>query len=100
LLLLAVGLTSALWCRRQGYTLYDFDVGLHLDIARWLLGPPTAGPEVSGAGWVPLTHVLIAPFAAVDSWWRSGLAGALPSALFFAITGSFFMETLLDCRLG
>jgi 4-amino-4-deoxy-L-arabinose transferase-like glycosyltransferase len=37
--------------------------------------------------------VLIAPLAAVDSWWRSGLAGALPSALFFAIAGSFLFAS-------
>jgi len=94
LLLLTAGLTAVLWCWRQGYTLYDIDAEMHLNIARRLLNPLTAGPEESGTGWLPLPHVLIAPFAAVDSWWRSGLAGALPSALYFAIAGSFlFVST-------
>lgn len=66
---------------------------MHLNIARRLLNPLTAGPEESGTGWLPLPHVLIAPLAAVDSWWRSGLAGALPSALYFAIAGSFLFAS-------
>jgi hypothetical protein len=93
LLLLAAGLTAALWCWRQGYTLYDIDAEMHLNIARRLLDPLTAGPEESGTGWLPLPHVLIARLAAVDSWWRSGLAGALPSALYFAIAGSFLFAS-------
>jgi hypothetical protein len=93
LLLLATGLTSALWCWRRGYTLYDIDAEMHLNIARGLLDPLTAGPELSGTGWLPLPHVLIAPFTAVNSWWRSGLAGALPSALYFAIMGSFLFAS-------
>jgi 4-amino-4-deoxy-L-arabinose transferase-like glycosyltransferase len=94
LLLLTAGLTSALWCWRQGYTLFDFDAEMHLNIARRLLDPLTAaGLQESGTGWLPLSHVLIAPLAAVDSWWRSGLAGALPSALYFAIAGSFLFAS-------
>ena len=94
LVLLATGLTSALWCWRRGYTLYDFDAEMHLNIARRLLDPLTAaGLEKSGTGWLPLPHVLIAPLAAVDSWWHSGLAGALPSALYFAIAGSFLFAS-------
>ena len=101
-LLLAAGLAAALWCWRQGYTLYDIEAEMHLNIARRLLDPLTAGPEESGTGWLPLPHVLIAPLAAVDSWswWRSGLAGALPSALYFAIAGSFLFASarrLFDC---
>jgi len=86
-------LTSALWCWRQSYTLYDFDAGLHLNIARRVFGPPAPGPGVSGTGWLPLPHMLMAPFAVVDAWRRSGLAGALPSALYFAIAGSFLFAS-------
>jgi hypothetical protein len=93
LLLLAAGLASALWCWRQGYTLYDSDAEMHLNIAHRLLDSLTSGPEESGTGWLPLPHVLIAPLAAVESWWRSGLAGALPSALYFAIAGSFLFAS-------
>jgi hypothetical protein len=82
------------WCWHQGYTLYDFGAEAHLNIARRLVDLLTAaGLEESGTGWLPLPHVLIAPLAAVNSWWHSGLAGALPSALYFAIAGSFLFAS-------
>ena len=57
LLLLAAGLTSAVWCWHQGYTLFDFDAEAHLNIARCLLDPLTAARlEESGTGWLPLPH--------------------------------------------
>ena len=42
-----------------------------------------------GTVWLPLPHLLIAPFAANDRLWRSGLAGAIPSAFCFVIGGAF-----------
>ncbi|HUP03080.1 MAG TPA: hypothetical protein VMU19_03765, partial [Bryobacteraceae bacterium] len=40
--------------------------------------------------WLPLPHLLMAPFAAVDSWWYSGIAAAPPAALCFVAGGLFF----------
>ena len=34
--------------------------------------------------WLPLPHLLLLPFVQKMSWWRSGVAGALPSMLCYA----------------
>ncbi len=39
--------------------------------------------------WLPLPHWLMLPFVRVDGWWRSGLAGAFPSAACFIAAGMF-----------
>ncbi len=42
-----------------------------------------------GTPWLPLPHLLTAPFAAVDAWWRSGIAAAIPAACAFVAGGLF-----------
>jgi len=34
-----------------------------------------------GSVWLPLPHVLLIPFVQIYSWWASGFAGVIPSAL-------------------
>jgi hypothetical protein len=89
LVLLAAGLTSSLWCWSRGYTLLDGDAEAHLNIARRLLDSRTPGPEQLGTGWLPLPHILLVPFTLRDSWWRSGIAGAVPSAAYLSLAGIF-----------
>jgi hypothetical protein len=36
-----------------------------------------------------LPHVLMLPFVARESWWRSGVAGAIPSSVGFVVAGAF-----------
>jgi len=89
ILLAALGLAAALWCWNRGYTLYDGDAEAHLNIARRILDSRTPGPEQIGTGWLPLPHLLMLPLAMHDAWWKNGLAGALPSAVYFAMAGAF-----------
>jgi hypothetical protein len=49
----------------------------------------TPGYDQIGTVWLPLTHWLMLPLVRVDDWWRSGLAGAIPSAACFVIAGMF-----------
>ena len=81
--------TSAWWCLNRGYVLYYGDAEAHLNIARRILDSRTPGPEQIGTGWLPLPHVLMIPFVIRDSWWRSGAAGAIPSAVCFVLAGTF-----------
>ena len=89
LLLTAISAAAVLWCASQGYTLYYGDAEAHLNIARRMLDSRTPGPEQLGTVWLPLPHVLMLPFVARDAWWRSGIAGAIPSAVGFVIAGAF-----------
>ena len=89
LLLAAISVTAVFWCSSRGYTLYYGDAEAHLNIARRILDSRSPGLEQFGTVWLPLPHLLMIPFAARDSWWRSGLAGAIPSAASFVIAGAF-----------
>jgi hypothetical protein len=88
--ILAVVSSIAAWISiRQGWPLLDGDAEAHLNIARRLFDSRTPGPEQIGTAWLPLPHILMAPFAMNDGWWKSGAAGALFSALCFVIAGAF-----------
>ncbi len=89
LLLAAISVAAVWWCSARGYTLYYGDAEAHLNIARRILDSRTPGPEQLGTVWLPLPHLLMIPFVARDSWWRSGWAGAIPSAASFVIAGTF-----------
>jgi hypothetical protein len=61
---------------------YDLPLGLgdaaaHLNIARRLVDTRSPGLLQFGTVWLPFAHAVMAPFAAIDSLWVSGLAGAL-----------------------
>jgi hypothetical protein len=88
-LLAIISFTAARWCFERGYTLYYGDAEAHLNIARRVLDSRTPGPEQLGTVWLPLPHVLLIPFVMKDAWWRSGLAGVIPSAACFVLAGAF-----------
>jgi hypothetical protein len=73
----------------HGYLLYYGDATAHLNIARRLLDSRTPGWGQVGTVWLPLPHLLMLPFAAVDSLWRTGLAGSIPAGACFVISGVF-----------
>jgi len=82
------------YCYSHGYILYYGDAEAHLNIARRVLDSQTPGYDEIGGVWLPLAHALLIPFASVDSWWRSGLAGAFPSAICFVIAGAFLFAAV------
>jgi len=88
----AIGSGAAWWCFARGYSLYYGDAEAHLNIARRILDSRTPGPDQIGTVWLPLPHVLLIPFVMHDDWWRSGLAGVLPSLACFVIAGMFLFS--------
>ncbi|HXS93433.1 MAG TPA: glycosyltransferase family 39 protein [Candidatus Limnocylindrales bacterium] len=92
--LCAVILASVWFFFSHGYTLYYGDAEAHLNIARRIVDSQTPGYDELGGVWLPLTHVLLIPFARVDSWWHSGIAGAMPSAICFVIAGCFLFAAV------
>src|SRR3954464_12068150 len=88
-LLAIYGALAAWFLWSRGYSYYFGDAEAHLNIARRIFDSRTPGPEQIGTVWLPLPHVLLMPFAMNDSWWRSGLAGVLPSAICFVLAGAF-----------
>lgn len=92
---LACLISISVWvCYSHGWILYSGDAEAHLNIARRVLDSQTPGYDEIGGVWLPLEHAILIPFARVDSWWRSGLAGAIPSAICFVIAGAFLFAAV------
>jgi hypothetical protein len=86
---------SAVWLTyAQGWTLYYGDADAHLMIARRVLDSKTPGYGQWGTAWLPLPHLLMLPFARIDSLWRNGLAGAIPVAACFVAAGCFLFTAV------
>ena len=88
-LLASISIAASWWCLARGYVLYYGDAEAHLNIARRILDSRTPGPEQIGTVWLPLPHALIVPLVMQDAWWRSGVAGIVPSAVCFVLAGTF-----------
>ncbi len=78
----------------HGWLLYYGDAEAHLNIARRIVDSRTPGYDQLGTVWLPLPHVLMLPWVRNDRLWRSGLAGAIPSALCFVAAGAFLFAAV------
>jgi hypothetical protein len=76
-----LALAALAWSLRHGALVMYGDAEAHLHIARRLFDSHRPGITQLGTVWLPLPHLLLLPFVAVDSWWRSGFAGAVPSGI-------------------
>src|SRR5882672_10882178 len=69
----AVLSAAAWWIYHTGSTLYYGDAEAHLNIARRLVDNRTPGIRQLGTTWLPLPHILLAPFVRNDWLWQTGL---------------------------
>ena len=79
---------------RSGSLLYYGDAEAHLDIARRVVDSKTPGWPQLGTTWLPLPHLLMLPLVRSDWLWRTGLAGAIPSAAAMAIGATFLFAAI------
>lgn len=88
---LVLAFLALLICTVRGWLLLYGDAVAHLGIARRILDARYPGLAQLGGVWLPLPHLLMAPFAQRMDWWQSGLAGAFPSmaAYLFAVVGCY-----------
>jgi hypothetical protein len=94
LLLAAWSSLAVLFIYGRGWVLYYGDSEAHLNIARRIFDSRTPGYDQIGTVWLPLLHVLLLPFAANDTLWRTGVAAAIPSAASFVAGGAFLYSTV------
>lgn len=80
---------GAWWAYASGSILYSGDAQAHLSISRSLVDSRTHSFQI-GNVWLPVLHLICAPFAENDFLWRSGLAGTIPVAACFLVAIIFF----------
>lgn len=74
-----LSLAAFLYYFQQDALLLYGDAVAHLHIARRVVDGRYPGPFELGTVWLPLPHLLLLPFVAVDWMWRTGVAGAVVS---------------------
>ncbi|MDR3765134.1 MAG: hypothetical protein P4M01_13685 [Acidobacteriota bacterium] len=77
----------------RGDILLYGDAVAHLNIARRLTDSRNAGWNQIGTVWLPLPHLLAAPFVAFSGLWRNGIGASIPSM------GAFILGVLGMYRL-
>jgi hypothetical protein len=85
---------AAAYVNYSGWTVYYGDAEAHLNIARRIIDSRQPGYEQIGTVWLPLPHLLMLPLVKNDALWRSGMAGAIPSAACFVCAGLFLYAAL------
>jgi hypothetical protein len=93
-LLAVLSVVATVFVNQSGWTLFYGDAESHLNIARRIVDSRTPGYDQIGTVWLPLLHVLTLPLVGNDSWWRSGLAGAIPSSACFVLAGIFLFAAM------
>ena len=83
---LVLGFIALLVCLQRGYLLLYGDAVAHLGIARRILDSRNPGLVQLGGVWLPLPHLLMAPFVQRMEWWQNGLAGAWPSLVCYILS--------------
>jgi hypothetical protein len=94
-----ISLLSFLYYLRHGDVLLYGDAVAHINIARRVFDSRTPGLLQLGTVWLPLPHLLMIPFLLIDSMWRTGIGGSIPSmiAYMFGTVGIF---RLVRCGLS
>ncbi len=77
----AASAIAVLWSWRHGAMINYGDAIAHLHIARRVFDSRLPRFSEFGSVWLPLPHILLLPFVQSYSWWATGLAGVVPSAL-------------------
>jgi hypothetical protein len=77
----AASVAAIVWSWRNGAFLNYGDAVAHLHIARRVFDARIPRLTELGSVWLPLPHLLLLPFVQIYSWWASGWAGVIPSAL-------------------
>jgi hypothetical protein len=87
----AASIAAIVWSWQNGAMLNYGDAVAHLHIARRVFDSHQPRLTQLGSVWLPLPHVLLLPFVQVYSWWASGWAGVVPSALaYFAACAGIY----------
>jgi GT2 family glycosyltransferase len=102
LLALLCGVAATWWASANHVVLAYGDAEAHLNIAKRVVSGLTPGLAQLGSVWLPLPHLLMAPFVANDGLWRTGLAGAVvgvPALVLLAVM-AFKLAHLLTGNVG
>jgi len=71
------------------------DAESHLNISKRVIHSLTPGLAQVGGIWLPLPHLLMVPFVAIEPLYRSGLAGSIVSGISFVVSCLYLFKTVM-----
>jgi hypothetical protein len=90
---ICASVSASVWAYQTHSILLYADAHSHLLIARRVFDNIYPGLAQLGNVWLPLPHLLMAPFAQNDFLWRTGLAGTLTSMPCYLIASIYVFLT-------
>jgi hypothetical protein len=93
-LTLGLAVSATLYGLSQDLLIRYGDAESHLNISKRVTHSLTPGLAQLGGIWLPLPHLLMIPFTAIDTLWQTGIAGAVVSG-FSYIVASVFMFAII-----
>ena len=91
---LCLSIAACVFFYKQGQLLFLHDAIEHLNIARKFVDGPTRFDFTQlGGYWLPLPHLVMAPFIWNDFLWHSGLAGSIPSMLAYVLASLYVFRS-------
>ncbi len=89
---ISTAVVSTLYFLMQDTIVAYGDAESHLNIAKRVIHSITPGIAQLGGIWLPLPHVMMVPFVAIDALWRTGLAGSIVSGMCYLIAAVFLYK--------
>jgi hypothetical protein len=83
-----IGVTASAVSVSAGAGITYRDEQLHLTIARRLFDSATPGFQQLGTVWLPVPHLVLAPFVIDFGWWVSGTGSAIVGTLCLALSAT------------
>lgn len=90
-----VAIIATIYSFTHDYIILYGDAESHLNIAKRVIHSITPGVAQLGGIWLPIPHLLLIPFVAINSLWQTGLAGAIVSGAAFIISTVYLYKTIL-----
>lgn len=94
--ILAVAMAGLYFFYTRGYSNLYGDGIAHMEGARRLFDSLNPGYPEIGTVWLPLFHLVAAPFTLNDFLWRTGLAGSLVSTAAFILVAWFIFRLAFE----
>ncbi len=70
------------------------DAESHLNIAKRVVDGLTPGFAQLGGIWLPIPHLMMVPFVAFDSLWKTGLAGSIVAGFSYVVSSLYIFKLL------
>ncbi|SMH51001.1 hypothetical protein SAMN06295885_3654 [Rathayibacter oskolensis] len=99
-LVLVIGAAASVVSVSSGAGITYRDEQLHLTIARRLVDSTSPGFQQLGTVWLPVPHLILAPFVIDFGWWVSGAGAAAVGTLCLALSASALYRISARMRFG